>query len=116
MKVKFTLIAVLGIVLYSCSPKIVPQEQPEKVVAVEEVAVEVVKEEPPQEVGAYVMLTAELAEGKDLFENNCAKCHKLYSPKDFTAEQWTPILIDMQKNADLSDEQRIKVYNYVTMK
>ena len=82
-----------------------------------EVAVEVVKEEPPQEeVAAFVMLTSELAEGKDLYENNCAKCHKLYSPKDFTAEQWTPILIDMQKNADLSDEQRIKVYNYVTMK
>jgi nitrate/TMAO reductase-like tetraheme cytochrome c subunit len=115
MKVKIIMIAVLGIVLYSCSRKIVPQEQPEKVV-VKEVTVEVIKEEAPQEVASYVMLTAELAEGKDLFENNCAKCHKLYNPKDFTAEQWTPILINMQKNADLSDEQRIKVYNYVTMK
>ena len=116
MKSKVTLIAVLGIVLYSCSPKIVPQEQPEKIVAVQEIAVEVVKEEPSQEVASYVMLSQELAEGKDLYENNCAKCHELYNPKKFTAEQWTPILIDMQKNADLSDEQRIKVYNYVTMK
>jgi cytochrome c5 len=116
MKVKITLIAVLGIVLYSCSPKIVPQEQPEKVVAVEEVAVEVVKEETPQVVASYLMLSPELAEGKDLYENNCAKCHELYNPKKFTAEQWTPILIDMQKNTDLSDEQRMKVYNYVTMK
>ena len=114
MKVKILLVAVLGIVLYSCAPKIIPTEQPEKVV-VKEAEVVVVTEEAPQEV-AYVMLTPEIEEGKDLYENNCAKCHKLYNPKDFTAEQWTPILIDMQKNTDLSDEQRIKVYNYVTMK
>lgn len=116
MKVKITLIAVLGIVLYSCSPKIVPQEQPEKVVVVKEIPVNAIEKEAPEEGASYVMLSPELAEGKDLYENNCAKCHELYNPKKFTAEQWTPILIDMQKNTDLTDEQRVKVYNYVTMK
>lgn len=116
MKTKTIIIAVLGIVLYSCSPKIVPQEQPEKVVVVKEIPVDAIEKEAPEEGASYVMLSPELAEGKDLYENNCAKCHELYNPKKFTAEQWTPILIDMQKNTDLTDEQRMKVYNYVTMK
>ena len=35
-----------------------------------------------------IKLTPELAEGKTLFENNCGKCHKLFSPDDFTKEEW----------------------------
>ena len=53
--------------------------------------------------------------GKMLYENNCAKCHDLYSPKDFNAEQWKPIMLSMQKKAKISDEQREKIYSYVTM-
>ena len=113
MKVKITLITVLGIVLYSCSPKIVPQEQPEKVVAVEEVAVEVIKEEAPQEVASYLMLSPELAEGKDLYENNCAKCHKLYNPNDYSDQDWLPILERMKKKAKISDLQHDKIYAYI---
>ena len=59
-------------------------------------------------------LTAELAEGRTLFLNNCAKCHDLYSPKDFNAEQWKPIMLDMQKKAKISDSEREKIYAYLT--
>jgi mono/diheme cytochrome c family protein len=60
-------------------------------------------------------ITAEtLAEGKSLYGMNCAKCHNLYDAKDFTAEEWTPIVLRMQKKARISDEQREKIYAYLT--
>ncbi|WP_298140521.1 cytochrome c [Flavobacterium sp.] len=91
MKTKILVMAFLGIMIYSCSPKVVPSTEPKK-----------------------VELSAELAEGKSLYENNCAKCHALYKPKDFNAEQWKPIMLRMQKKAKISDEQREKIYSYVT--
>ena len=66
------------------------------------------------ETAKAVTLTPELAEGQNLYENNCAKCHKLYDSKDFTAEEWTPIVMRMQKKARISDEQREKIYAYLT--
>ncbi len=60
-------------------------------------------------------MTPELAEGKELYDNNCAKCHKLYDPKDFSAEEWKPIVMVMQKKAHLDDLQGQKIYNYLTM-
>ncbi len=62
-----------------------------------------------------IKLTPELAEGKTLFENNCGKCHKLFSPDDFTKEEWKPIVSRMQKKAKITDEQRDLVYNYLVM-
>lgn len=61
-------------------------------------------------------LTPELAEGKMLFQNNCAKCHNLKNPNKYTPEEWRPILMRMQKKAKISDEEREKIYHYVTMK
>ncbi len=62
------------------------------------------------------VMTPELAEGKMLYDNNCAKCHKLYDAKDFSAEEWKPIVDRMTKKADLDDFQGQKIYNYLTMK
>ena len=45
---------------------------------------------------------------------NCAKCHSLYDAKDFTAQEWMPIVMRMQKKAKISDEQREKIYAYLT--
>ena len=59
-------------------------------------------------------LTPELAEGKDLFVNNCAKCHSLKNPNNYTAEEWKPILDKMAKRAKISDAEKEKVYKYVT--
>lgn len=93
MKTKILAVALFAIVLYSCggSKSTTPVVEPKK-----------------------VELTADLAEGKSLYENNCAKCHDLYKPKDFNAEQWKPILLSMQKKAKISDEQREKIYSYLT--
>lgn len=55
-----------------------------------------------------------LAEGKSLYGMNCAKCHELYDAKTFTPEEWTPIVLRMQKKARISDEQREKIYAYLT--
>lgn len=59
-------------------------------------------------------MTAELAEGKSLYEGSCARCHQLYKPSDYTAEAWKPIVSRMQQKAQLSDEHGLKIYNYLT--
>jgi len=58
-------------------------------------------------------MTAALAEGKDLYENNCGKCHDLFKPKDFSKEAWAPILVSMQEKARLSDMQMANISNYI---
>lgn len=61
-----------------------------------------------------VVTAAVLSEGKSLYGMNCAKCHKLYDAKSFTAEEWAPIVLRMQKKARISDEQREYIYAYLT--
>ncbi|MEN2413027.1 cytochrome c [Flavobacterium mesophilum] len=58
-------------------------------------------------------LTPELAAGKSLYENNCAKCHKLFEPTKFTKEEWQPILVRMQKKAKLDDTNMASITNYI---
>lgn len=60
------------------------------------------------------VLTAEVAEGKNLYENNCAKCHKLFAPDDYSKEDWMPILTRMAKKAHLEDVETGKIYAYLT--
>ena len=99
MKIKIITIVLLGTLIYSCSPKVI-QPEASKV------------EDAPVIIEAP--LTAELAEGRTLFVNNCAKCHDLYDAKDFNAEQWKPIMLSMQIKAKISDEEREKIYAYLT--
>ncbi len=68
----------------------------------------------PVEAVKEVVETNDFAEGKNLYQNNCAKCHNLYDTKSFSDEEWQPILLSMQKKAHLNDADRIKIYNYVT--
>ena len=93
MKIKLLAIASFFVLLSACSIRVIRKEEPIKV---EET------------------LSPALAEGKNLYNNNCAECHKLYNPKDFTAQQWTPIMLKMQKKAKISDEEREKIYAYLT--
>jgi hypothetical protein len=96
MKTKLIAIASVFTLTLACSPKIqLPSED---------------KLPPPPEIP----MSPELVEGKTLFLNNCSKCHDLYSPKDFNAEQWKPIMLSMQKKAEISDEEREKIYAYLT--
>lgn len=118
MKTKILIAAVVVILIYSCSPKITPQvtdvKAVKEVIAETEVkevkAVKAVKEV----VGAIGMLTPEMYEGKTLYENNCASCHKLYETKAFSVEEWQPILKRMQKKAKLQDADMEKINTYLT--
>jgi len=88
-------------VVVGCAPK--------KVVVIEEIPT--VKEI----VAEKFEITAEvIAEGKNLYTTSCADCHSLYEKESFTAEQWKPIVLRMQKNTKLTDLQREKIYAYLT--
>ncbi|MDN3677841.1 cytochrome c [Flavobacterium paronense] len=104
MKYKVLALAVLSVIIYSCASKSsVPTtevKKPETTVSAKP---------------AQTVMSAELAEGKSLYENNCAKCHKLYDTKEFSSEEWKPIVASMQKKAHLDDLAGQKIYNYVTM-
>jgi len=66
------------------------------------------------EAAKPAVLKPELAEGKNLYENSCARCHKLYDPKKYSQEEWKPILTRMQKKAKLDDTQMASISNYIT--
>lgn len=51
--------------------------------------------------------------GKSLYQNNCGSCHKLFAAKEFSKEDWLPILKSMQKKADLNDENMAAIKAYI---
>lgn len=54
-----------------------------------------------------------LSEGQILYESKCGNCHELHSPSKFKAEQWKPILMDMQNKAKITDAQREQIFEYL---
>lgn len=94
MRYKVLALAFVAVLLYACSSK---------------------SNIPTAEVPKEKVLSPELAEGKSLYENSCGRCHQLYNAKDYSAEQWKPIVQSMQKKARLDDAQGLKIYNYLTM-
>ena len=105
MKTKITIGLFALAITYGCTAKKAvvhsKQEAPVAVVA--------------EEASSKIAITAEtLAEGKSLYGMNCAKCHELFDPKSFNAEEWKPIVLRMQPKARISDEQREKIYAYLT--
>ncbi|HNP32603.1 MAG TPA: c-type cytochrome [Flavobacterium sp.] len=104
MKYKIAALALAAVIIYSCkssSTATATTEAKPNVVAT---------------TASPTVLTPELMEGKSLYENNCAKCHRLYDTKEFSAEDWKPIVARMQKKAHLDDIAGQKIYNYVSMK
>ena len=119
MKTKFILLT-SSLFLFSCATKSVvadtsktpaPQEIKvvQEVVSVENAVVPETKSVPKN----MVMLTRELYESKNLYENSCNKCHDLYAPTEFSKEQWPKIMKSMQKNAELSDPQIAGILDYI---
>ena len=94
MKPKVALIALLSVVIYSCATKSTTTATTKPT--------ETVKPNP-----------VAFAEGKNLYENNCAKCHKLFSPSERTKAEWKPILVSMQKKAKLDDMQMASISDYI---
>lgn len=103
MKPKILFAALAGFLVYSCgtTPKITAM-QPDPV------QVPPVIPSPNE-----APMSEDIAQGKIMFENKCASCHRLYDPKEFSKEDWQPILIRMQKKAKLEDHDMAKINNYI---
>ncbi|WP_396211274.1 c-type cytochrome [Flavobacterium sp.] len=95
MKSKTSIISAMALLIFACSPKTSPTTSTSQIAKIE--------------------LTPDLIAAKMSYENNCAKCHELFKPKDYTAEQWKPILVSMQEKAKITDQEREKIYAYLTM-
>lgn len=104
MKLRIISVAIIGMFIYSCSPKITP-----KVTEASKV-----KGDTEESAISSVSLPANSPDGKSIYENNCAKCHKLYDPKSYSRQAWIPILYDMQKKAQLSDAEMDKILAYLS--
>jgi cytochrome c5 len=103
MKTKIIALAVIGLLIFSCKSKVaVGTTQPDTVQVPPKVA-------SPNEKP----ISEELAVGRTMYEANCAKCHKLFAPTDYSKEAWGPILVRMQKKAHLEDAEMAKINNYI---
>ena len=43
--------------------------------------------------------------GKKMFQNQCAACHDIYEPTAYTAQQWEPIVFEMQKKGNIPNDE-----------
>jgi cytochrome c5 len=64
-------------------------------------------------IGALAMVAAraadsapaDLAAGKKIYVNKCARCHKFYDPSRYDDAAWSSWMTKMKKKARLDDEQ-----------
>ena len=94
----FLLVSAIAGLAASCSPKTVPPTSK------------------TPETSPIELVSAEsenVVKGKALYENNCGKCHRLFSPAEETAENWEPILKRMQKKARLEDGDMALIHDYI---
>lgn len=112
MKKLSLLIAVIAIAS-GCSPRMSSSGKSKPVTQAQMPSQEKPSPEPIPDVIGIAPVAEPHAQGKLLFEQNCASCHKLYSPSDFTKEQWVPIVNSMRRNADLDETQGNLIYEYL---
>ena len=67
----------------------------------------------PAESSATVSFV-DLKKGRELYVNNCASCHQLYTPNKFSEKEWTENLNEMQPKAKITDEEKQLIYQYIT--
>ncbi len=51
--------------------------------------------------------------GAQLWGENCRRCHNAPDPNTFSADQWTTIGMHMQTRALLTDQERIKIIEFL---
>ncbi len=56
----------------------------------------------------------ELAVGRKLYIKHCGSCHNLFLPQSFSKEKWSDEMVEMKKEANISDPDAILILNYVT--
>lgn len=60
-----------------------------------------------------VEMSADMTEGRAIYDSSCIKCHGLKKIEDFSKAQWEKILPGMMEKAKLSEDQKMKVHAYV---
>lgn len=118
MKSKIIIIASAVIFMSSCKTK---KAATDKEVPVKEEITEVVtvvEEKPilklsPVAENPETITLAATYDGKGLYGNTCANCHKLFKPEDFSKEDWVPIMKSMQKKARITDAETLAIYDYL---
>lgn len=113
---KWTVLTIIGFILYACSPKIAPAAPTETITETNApiAAAEPLKENVKELVKGETALTPELAEGKSLYENKCGNCHKLFPASKHDKEGWEQTMYYMAPKARLTEDQKKLVYNYLT--
>ena len=51
--------------------------------------------------------------GKGMFLKQCAACHDLYAPTAYTAQQWEPIVFEMQKKGGIPNDETYIILDYL---
>lgn len=51
--------------------------------------------------------------GVQLWAENCVRCHYVPSPTDYSDKQWDIIGTHMQVRASITDEERIKIIEFI---
>jgi mono/diheme cytochrome c family protein len=57
-----------------------------------------------------------LREGHLLYTGNCARCHELYRPMDYSELYWTEIIPEMARKAHLNEKQEEEIRRYILSK
>ncbi|TRZ66349.1 hypothetical protein D4R20_00705 [bacterium] len=60
-------------------------------------------------------LLSELKEGREIYIRKCSSCHNLHLPEKYSESEWDHWLEIMAKKAQLTKQEELKVYKYVTM-
>ena len=56
----------------------------------------------------------ELTQGRQLYIDNCSRCHMLYSPDRYSSSQWNSIIAAMAPRTPMSASEVQLVKKYVT--
>src|SRR4051812_2411091 len=103
-------IVLISVLVFACTKKASPAKEvvttTEVVMPAQPVIVqEVIK--PAASDAAYI------AQGKNLYDGKCGRCHGLKNTADYTADRWDGIMRSMAPKAKLSEEETLQVTAYV---
>jgi len=82
----------------SCASKTTPTSTPSADVSV---------------VSKPVISEVDILAGHQLFDQNCGRCHRLFSPTEFNEKRWVRIIDEMAPRARLNAEDKNKVLAFV---
>src|SRR2546423_1778510 len=52
-------------------------------------------------------------QGRKLYITKCARCHKLYDPRNYSDQEWQTWMVKMARKSKLSPDQQEEISHYV---